>query len=64
MKLNILYLYPDLMNLYGEIGNIKAINDMVTNLIRNSRTEIIDGKIQLIVTEDRIKTIAKQLKEN
>ena len=43
---------------------IKAIDDMVTNLIRNSRTEIIDGKIQLIVTEDRIKTIAKRLKEN
>jgi len=29
MKINILYLYPDLMNLYGEIGNIKALKHAI-----------------------------------
>lgn len=41
----------------------KAIEDMTNNLIRNSRTEVIDGKICLIVTDKRIKQIAEQLKE-
>ena len=44
-------------------GYEDAINDMTDNLIRNSRTEIIDGKVTLIVTEDRIKVIAEQMKE-
>ena len=25
MKINVLHLYPDLMNLYGEYGNVKVI---------------------------------------
>lgn len=41
----------------------KAIEDMTNNLIKNSRTEEIDGKICLIVTDKRIKQIAEQLKE-
>ena len=41
-----------------------AVNDMVGNLIRNSRTEIIDGKVTLIVTEERIKVIAEEMKSN
>ena len=41
-----------------------GIDDLVDNLIRNSRTEIIDGKAQLIVTEDRIKTIAAEMKKH
>lgn len=40
----------------------KGIDDLKYCLIRNSRTECIDGKIHLIVTEDRIKFIADQLK--
>ena len=40
----------------------KAIDDMVGNLIANSRTEIIDGKITLIVTEERIKTVSNKMK--
>lgn len=44
-------------------GYKAAIDDMVDNLIRNSRTEIIDGKVTLIVTEERIKVIAEQMKE-
>ena len=45
------------------VGYNKAIDNMVTSLIRNSRTEVIDGKIALIVTDERIKLIAEQLKE-
>ena len=44
-------------------GYETAINDMTDNLIHNSRTEIIDGKVTLIVTENRIKVIAEQMKE-
>ena len=44
-------------------GYKAAIDDMVDNLIRNSRTEIIDGKITFIVTEERIKLIATKMKE-
>ena len=42
-------------------GYKEAIHDMSDNLIRNSRTEIIDGKVTLIVTEDRIKAIAEEM---
>lgn len=42
-------------------GYKEAIDDMSDNLIRNSRTEIIDGKVTLIVTEDRIKAIAEEM---
>ena len=38
-----------------------AIKDMRDNLIRNSRTEIINGEIHLIVTDKRIKQIAEQM---
>ena len=41
----------------------KGIDDMVKNLISNSRTEIIDGKLMLIVTEERIKTVANEMKK-
>lgn len=44
-----------------EIRN-KAIDEMQDNLIRNSRTEVIDGGICLIVTDKRIKQIAEQMK--
>lgn len=40
----------------------QTIDEFVDNLIRNSRTEIIDGDIQLVVTEKRIITIAKVMK--
>lgn len=43
-------------------GYKTAIDDMTDNLIRNSRTEVIDGKIVLIVTEERIKNVAEQMK--
>ena len=39
----------------------KAIEDFTANLLRNSRTEVIDGKISLIVTEDRIRLIEKEM---
>ena len=41
----------------------KGIDDMVENLISNSRTEIIDGKLMFIVTEERIKTVANEMKK-
>ena len=41
----------------------KGIDDMVKNLISNSRTEIIDEKLMLIVTEERIKTVANEMKK-
>ena len=44
-------------------GYKTAIDDMTDNLIRNSRTEVINGKVTLIVTEDRIKVISEQMKE-
>lgn len=43
-------------------GYNKAIDDFEKSLIGNSRTEVIDGRITLIVTEKRIKLIAEQLK--
>ena len=39
----------------------KGIDDMVKNLIANSRTEIIDEKLMRIVTEERIKTVANEM---
>ena len=42
-------------------GYIEAIDDIKDNLIRNSRTEVIDGKITLIVTEEKIKIIAEKM---
>lgn len=45
----------------AEIRN-KAIDEMVGNLIRNSRTEVVDGKVCFIVTDRRIVQIAEQLK--
>ena len=36
---------------------------MTDNLIRNSRTEIINGKITLIVTEDRIRTVKFEMEK-
>lgn len=44
-------------------GYKTAIDDMTGNLIRNSRTEVIDGKVVLIVTEDRIKFVAEEMKK-
>lgn len=41
----------------------KGVEDLKNNLLRNSRTEVIDGKIQLIVTEDRIKAMADIMTE-
>ena len=41
----------------------KGIDDMVKNLISNSRTEIIDEKLMFIVTEERIKTVANEMKK-
>jgi len=40
----------------------KAIDDMHYNLIRSSKTEVINGKICLIVTDERIYTITKMMK--
>lgn len=44
-------------------GYRAAINDMQDNLIRNSRTETIDGRTRLIVTEDTIETICNELRK-
>lgn len=44
-------------------GYRTAIDDMVGNLIANSRTESIDGKLMFIVTEERIKTVANEMKK-
>lgn len=43
-------------------GYNRAIDEMQGNLIRNSRTEVIDGKICFVVTEERIKQIADLMK--
>lgn len=53
----------DDVNMY-KLGYNKAIDNMVYNLIRNSTTEEINGKICLIVTEKRIKIVAEQLKKS
>lgn len=42
---------------------VETIDTMRDNLIRNSRTESIDGKIKLIVAEDRINFIAEEMKK-
>ena len=54
-KINILHLYYDLMNLYGESGNIKAIEyyltqqNIKTNIIQKSINDNIElGNIDLI----------------
>ena len=44
-------------------GYMDGVKEMQSNLIRCSRTEVIDEKIQLIVTEDRIKTIADEMEK-
>ena len=43
-------------------GYKRAIDEMADNLIRNSRTEVIDGEICLIVTDKRINFIADEMK--
>lgn len=43
-------------------GYKTAIDDMTNNLIANSRTEIINKKPMFIVTEERIKTVANEMK--
>ena len=51
------------LELHDKAIRNEAIGDMVGNLIANSRTEIIDGKLMLIVTEERIKTVANEMKK-
>ena len=51
------------LELHDKVIRKEAIGDMVGNLIANSRTEIIDGKLMLIVTEERIKTVANEMKK-
>ena len=53
-------------NIHDSVANemyCKGIDDMVGNLIANSRTESIDGKLMFIVTEERIKTVANEMKK-
>ncbi len=40
-----------------------AIDEMVDNLICNSRTEVIDEEVCLIVTDKRINFIAEEMKK-
>lgn len=40
-----------------------AIDEMVSNLICNSRTEVINGEACFIVTDKRIKIIAEEMKK-
>lgn len=44
-------------------GYKAALQEMTDNLIHNSRTEIVDGKITLIVTEDRIRTVKSEMEK-
>lgn len=46
-----------------DTGYKAAIDDMEANLIRNSRTETIDGRIRLIVTEDTIEKICREMRK-
>ena len=46
-----------------DTGYRAAIDDMQDNLIRNSRTETIDGRTRLIVTEDTIETICREMRK-
>ena len=50
------------LELHDKVIRKETIGDMVGNLIANSRTEIIDGRLMLIVTEGRIKTVANEMK--
>ena len=74
MSINILYLYFDLMNLYGESGNIKAITyylknqDINVNIDRLSINEKIDiNKYDLIYlsssTDDSMKIVFNDIKK-
>lgn len=45
-------------------GYKSAVDDMTNNIIRNSRTEIIDGKITLVITEERVRIISAQMKNS
>jgi len=49
MKINILHLYPDLLNLYGESGNIKAIKNYLeyNNIKVNIKNCSIEDEINL-----------------
>lgn len=44
-------------------GYRTAVDDMQDDLIRNSRTETIDSRIRLIVTEDTIETIYREMRK-
>ena len=46
-----------------DTGYRAAIDDIQDNLIRNSRTETIDGRTRLIVTEDTIETICREMRK-
>ncbi len=46
-----------------DTGYKAAIDDMQVNLIRNSRTETIDGRMRLIVTEDTIEKICREMRK-
>lgn len=50
-------------DLLFDTGYRAAIDDMQDNLIRNSRTETIDGRTRLIVTKDTIETICREMRK-
>jgi hypothetical protein len=45
-------------------GYLQAINDMTDNLIRNGQLEAVDNVISLVVTDEKIKLIAKEMENN
>lgn len=42
-------------------GYVNCALDIENNLIMNGRTEVIDGQIQIVATEKRIKTTTKEM---
>lgn len=65
---SMIFQYGDLLgrrkkDLLFDAGYRAAIDDMQDNLIRNSRTETIDGRTRLIVTEDTIETICREMRK-
>ena len=45
MELNICHLYPDLLNVYGDVGNILILKDRAKR--RNINVNIINAKIKI-----------------
>jgi len=62
MEINICHLYPDLLNVYGDVGNIlilkhrAELRDIQVNIVNVSMGDILMGRIMILYfsVEDKI----------